>query len=364
MSEQLTYSGSNFLRQRLAYSLISGRGVKIIDIRYKDENPGIRDFEKKLFKLIDQITNGVKITINETGTVVNFEPGVLIGGSISFDCGTERSISYFLEILVILGSFCKRPINAKLTGITNKYDELSCDAIRTTWLPVFKKFILNDENLEIKVIKRGFYPLGGGLVTFKAPITKVIRPVQVPKVGKVCKIRGLAYTCRVNSSFANRMIDKAKEKLRGYIADVYITVDQRKGESGGNSNGYGIFLTAETTDGVFYHGECMSKPQSDVDNQVVPEDLGNIAAERLLDEIYKGGAMDSSALHLASTFMTLTSRNASKYLFGTLTQNSVYALRNLKDFFGITFSFSQNKENEDINAGSKEKLIATCIGCC
>uniref|UniRef100_A0A0K0EU78 RNA 3'-terminal phosphate cyclase-like protein n=1 Tax=Strongyloides venezuelensis TaxID=75913 RepID=A0A0K0EU78_STRVS len=363
MSEELQYSGVNFFRQRLVYSLLSGRSVKIIDIRYKDESPGVKDFETNLLKLLDQITNGIKVTINQTGTVIHFQPGVLIGGNVSFDCGTSRCISYFLEVLVVLAPFCKRPINAKLNGITNKHDELSCDAIRATWLPIFKKFILNDENLEIKVLKRGFYPLGGGFVTFKSPVTKNLRPITIEKVGKVCKIRGLAYTCRVNSSFANRMVDAAKEHLRNFIADVYITIDQRKGEAGGKSNGYGIFLTAETTDGVFYHGEAMSREAIDGETPLVPEDLGKAAAEKLLDEIYRGGASDCTASFLVSTFMALTDRNASKFMYGSLTQYSVYGLRHLKDFFGITFNLSQRKkENEEIQDGCKEKLIGSCIG--
>src|SRR4051794_40111157 len=40
--------------------------------------------------------------------------------------------------------------------------------------------------------------------------------------GKICKIRGLAYTCKVTPSIASRMIDSAKETLRGYLSDVYI----------------------------------------------------------------------------------------------------------------------------------------------
>lgn len=42
MSEELQYSGINFFRQRLVYSLLSGRSVKIFDIRHKDENPGVK----------------------------------------------------------------------------------------------------------------------------------------------------------------------------------------------------------------------------------------------------------------------------------------------------------------------------------
>lgn len=83
------------------------------------------------------------------------------------------------------------------------------------------------------------------------------------------------------------MIESAKEMLRDYIADVYITVDQRKGTSGGNSPGFGLFLTAETTEGVFYHGEAMAKPKDVEGDQIVPEDVGKSAAEALLDEIYR-----------------------------------------------------------------------------
>lgn len=57
--------------------------------------------------------------------------------------------------------------------------------------------------------------------------------IQYKAVGKVCKIRGIASVSKVSPSIAHRMIDAAKATLRDYIADVYITVDQRKGASGG-----------------------------------------------------------------------------------------------------------------------------------
>lgn len=52
-------------------------------------------------------------------------------------------------------------------------------------------------------------------------------------MGKICKIRGIASVSKVSPSIAHRMINAAKETLRDYIADIYITVDQRKGSSGG-----------------------------------------------------------------------------------------------------------------------------------
>ncbi|KJH39939.1 RNA 3-prime-terminal phosphate cyclase, insert domain protein [Dictyocaulus viviparus] len=115
-------------------------------------------------------------------------------------------------------------------------------------------------------------------------------PVTVEKQGKICKIRGQAYITKVTPSLAYRVIDAAKKMLHGYISDVYITVDHRKGDVGGNdfsSPGYGLFLTAETTEGVIYHGEAISKPKGEAGDPSVAEDVGTHAAVALLEEIYK-----------------------------------------------------------------------------
>lgn len=116
---------------------------------------------------------------NILGTQVRFDPGVLHGGIVEFDCGTSRCISYYLEALLLLSPFCKSPLNVKLLGVTNAWKEISVDAIRATWLTVFNKFVLNDENLGIKVHARGFLPDGGGSVTLTSPIVKTLRPAQV-----------------------------------------------------------------------------------------------------------------------------------------------------------------------------------------
>lgn len=85
------------------------------------------------------------------GTQVKFYPGLIFGGEFELDCGLNRCISYYLEPLLLVAPFCKKTLKVVLTGVTNSPNELSVDAIRQTWLPVFNKFVINDENLEIKV---------------------------------------------------------------------------------------------------------------------------------------------------------------------------------------------------------------------
>jgi RNA 3'-terminal phosphate cyclase len=51
------------------------------------------------------------------GTKLKFKPGIVMGGrNLVHDCGLTRSIGYFLEPLIVLGLFAKKPLSIKLTG--------------------------------------------------------------------------------------------------------------------------------------------------------------------------------------------------------------------------------------------------------
>lgn len=163
------------------------------------------------------------------------------------------------------------------------------------------------------------------------------------------------------------MIDAAKKAMHGYISDVYITVDQRKGDAGGASPGYGLFLTAETTEGVIYQAEAISRPKGESGVPILPEDIGIEAGHALLQQIYMGGALDSSAQILASTFMTLCPKDVSHFLYGPLPMYSVHALRHLKQFFEIEFKMEDFKktlkeEEADLKTGSADKAMVTAVG--
>lgn len=88
----ITYKGSSFLRQRLLLSVLSGKPVRILEIRTLHDEPGMQEFEVNLIRLLDKITNGTIIELNETGTSLFFQPGLLCGGNVEHDCSNQRSI--------------------------------------------------------------------------------------------------------------------------------------------------------------------------------------------------------------------------------------------------------------------------------
>ena len=66
----LRFRGSAHFRLRLACATLSGRTIRIDDIRARDENPGLRDYEASLLRLLEKVTNGCVVEINETGAAV------------------------------------------------------------------------------------------------------------------------------------------------------------------------------------------------------------------------------------------------------------------------------------------------------
>ncbi|KAM8872034.1 RNA 3'-terminal phosphate cyclase-like protein [Synchiropus picturatus] len=359
-SHGLDYDGCNFLRQRLVLSTLSGKRVKIKNIRSKEDEPGLRDFEASFIRLLDKVTNGSRIEINQTGTVLFYQPGLLYGGSVEHDCNLQRSIGYYLEALLMLAPFMKTPLRATLRGVTNDPTDPTVDLLKATALPLMKKFGVDGEGLELKVVKRGMAPGGGGEVLFTCPVRRTIKPVQLTEVGKIKRIRGVAYSVRVSPQMANRIVDSARSIVNKFLPDVYIHTDHMKGANSGKSPGFGLMLVAETLDGCFYSAEMASTPQGQGD-PVLPEDLGVNCAKLLLEEIYRGGCVDSTNQSLALLLMTLGQQDVSKVLLGTLSLYTIEFLRHIRDFFQIMFKIDVQKPQEDERKGG-DKVLMTCVG--
>ncbi|XP_058833572.1 probable RNA 3'-terminal phosphate cyclase-like protein [Topomyia yanbarensis] len=365
----LIYRGSNFLKQRLILSTLSGKPIIIRDIRVLDDtNPGLREYETDLLKLFDQITNGTRIRVDQSGCSFSYQPGLLQGGAFQHDCCVERGIGYYLDVLLALGPFCKLPLDVTLTGVTNSAESPSVDHIKASGFATLKRFLLVDEGLELVVRKRGMMPSGGGEITFKCPVRKTLKAIQCTKQTMVKRIRGMAYCCKVSPAMANRTVESAKGVMLNFLPDVYINTDQQKGKRSGNSPGYGVNLVAETTDKTMFSAESISRTLESGGNPSIPEELGKEAAMKLLDEIYRGGCVDSAFQWMVTLFMALGQKDVSKFLIGPLSQYTVYFLQHLREFFGITFKLENADGEEDDDSMEEDgltgsnKVMLTCVG--
>jgi len=335
-------------RHRIVTATLAGKPIRITDIRANTDGPGLRDFEASFLRLIEKVTNGCVIEINDTGTKMRYKPGMIIGGSgIEHDCGKTRGIGWFLEGLLCLAPFAKTPISITLKGLTNEDTGLCVDTLRTVTLPLLKHFGVTD-GLELRVLKRGAPPEGGGEVIFRCPIVKTLKPINLVNIGQVRRVRGVAYAAKVSPQIPNRVVDAAKGILTKVLPDVYVYTDHYRGANAGLSSGYGLSLVAETTNGCLYGAEASAEPGG------AAEDVGLLAAKVLLQEVANGGCVDSSNQGLVLLLAVLGPEDVSRVRLGKLAPSTVKLLRLLRDMFGVTFKIKPDEQTKT--------LVLSCLG--
>lgn len=349
----LRFRGHAYFRQRLILATLAGRPVRIDQIRPDDEEPGLRDFEVSFLRLLEKITNGSAVEISYTGTSVYFQPGIVYGGSIVHECPTSRGVGYFLEYMVIIAPFAKQEVALTLRGITNGHGDLGADTIRTVTIPHLALCLPLDSvsmlasSLEMRIVKRGAAPLGGGEIFFRAPLIATLRPLNFVEPGRIRKIRGIASAVRVSPQMSNRMIDAARSVLNRYIPDLYLFSDVYRGDESGKSPGFAMSLVATSTTGAMHASETTSLPGQ------TPEDVGLLTARSLLASIESGGCVDAMHQPLILILMALGPEDVARCRLGALTPQAIQCLRDIREALGVTFK---------IRALDDRSVMVTCVG--
>ncbi|KAM7523502.1 hypothetical protein LguiA_013404 [Lonicera macranthoides] len=363
----LRVKGSQNLRQRLLLSTLSTTPILIDDIRADATWPGLRPHEVSFLRLLELICDDCVVEINETGTKLKYKPGIVMGGKhLVHDCGVSRSIGYFLEPLIVLGLFGKKPLSIRLKGITNDSKDPSVDTFRSTTLPLLKRFGVPSEGLELKIESRGVAPNGGGEVILSVPIVHdSLTAVTWIDEGMVKRIRGVSFSTRVSVQFENTMIHAARGIFNRLLPDVHIFTDHKAGAQAGKSPGYGISLVAETTSGCFISADtavsyARGEEEGEINDEekkelMPPEDVGVELASVLLGEIKQGGVVDSTHQGLLFLLCALCPQDVSKVRVGKLSPYGIETLRHIKDFLGVKFVIKP-----DPSTGT---VVLKCVGC-
>lgn len=128
----------------------------------------------------------------------------------------------------------------------------------------------------------------------------------------------------MSPQFANRMVEAARSVLNRYIPDIYLFTDVYKGEESGKSPGYGLTLVAQSSTSAVHAAECLSvAPSSSTASvQQTPEDIALHAARSLLEEISRGGCVDSRHQWLVLLLMVLGKEDVGKCRMGAITPHT------------------------------------------
>jgi len=348
------FYGSKYFRLRLVYSLLNNIPIEIENIRVNKFNIGLYNYEISFLKFIDNITNGSKINISQTGTNLKFIPGTITnnyGKEFCFEFESSRGLSYYIEGFIPIVIFGKEKLICKISGATNCKLDLSLDCFKINLFSLLDKIVVGDI-YSIEIIKRSFSPDNSSEVKLNLPIIRFIEPLDLKvlsKENKIVKIRG--HYLSVNSGHNhNSIIDQTRIFFNNFINDVWIDKNNQNGKY--LKSGYSLSLWAETINKSIYSYDICSTSEEIFDSDI----LVKKCFSGMLSEIYENNSVDSHLQSLTFLFMSLSTKsNISSASFNRLSKYMKGYIKEIFDLFKVKYKITEN-ENEN-------NFIFSCLGC-
>lgn len=370
-STTVKYDSGAFLRLRLLLSTLSSRAVRFQNIRSDTQTPGLSPPEISFIRLLDKLTSGTTIHINETGTSLLYKPGILLGGSLSHDCHPARPVTYYLQPLLLLAPFCKQPLSIALRGPTHGPSDPSADTLMTVSIPLLRRLTLAsglDAKMEVRrraLVGEGDKTRSGGLVTFSCGVlSRKIAAIDLTDAGFVKRVRGVAMSNRTSTMVVGRMVDAVRGGLNKFLPDVYVHTDVANGKDCGQ--GFGLMLVGESTEGCLLGADwCVYR--GGIGGEVVGAEVVNM----LLEEVSGGGCVDSGHVWMGVVACAVAEEEISRIRVGKLSEAGVEILRDVERFLGVVFRVKVDEdededEEQDMEEGGGGTIgggtVLSCVG--
>lgn len=268
--------GGQVLRTSMALAALLGEPVEVYNIRKNRPNQGLAPQHLAGIKALQDITDG-KVKGAKMGSVnVVFHPGGLKAGKYTIDTKTAGSITLVLQSLLIPSVFSRDGVELDITGGTDVRWSPQMDYFKHVFLPILKKMGVN---AEVELVRRGYYPRGGGQVKVKISPLDRLGPLKITEKGELMRVGGRSHSLNLPAHIAERMADSAKGVM-GRTCSVDIEIGE------GYSTGCGITLWAEFKNSLI-GTSALGRPRKPA------EKVGREAAKALLSEIQGKWALDT-----------------------------------------------------------------------
>jgi len=315
----------------VALSAVTGREVAVRNIRAKRDKPGLAPQHLAAVRAVATLCRGQVEGLALRSREVRFAPGALSGGEHRFDVGTAGSISLVLQALLPALIAGGRAAAVTVTGGTDVRQAPPIGYLQNVLLPLLARVGVD---AEIEVIRRGYYPRGGGEVRV-AVAPGPLRPLGLDEPGTVVAIEGHAHVSNLPEHIATRMRDAALERFArdaGSAPRVEVEViDPARATGAGGA----IVMWARTRATVLGAGRVAERG-------VRAETLGAAVGEELAADIAAGATLDRHAADQLLVYLALA--KGGSYLTRSITPHARTAMWLIEQFLPARFDVSSKGE--------------------
>ncbi len=229
--------GGQIIRTAVALSAITGEEVEIYNIRANRPNPGLQAQHLNAVKTVAEMTNANVEGLKLRSKRLRFSPGSPKALKTDIDIGTAGSITLLLQCVVPVALFANGTTELTVRGGTDVRWSPPIDFYRFLFVRAISEMGCD---VEISLIKRGYYPRGGGVVRVRVkPVRKLSGFFMMEET--VNDVRGISHCRGLPAHVASRQANSAREILseHGYRTDILVETSDENGGGLSESDGYG-----------------------------------------------------------------------------------------------------------------------------
>ena len=285
--------GGQLLRMTVALSAMTRTPVRIGRIRGGRPNPGLAAQHVTAVQAVAALC-GAEVQGLEVGSKgIEFRPGAIASGRLSFDVGTAGAVTLVLQALLPVSALGAGPVQVRLVGGTDVRWSPPVDYFTRVFLPLLRGIGVH---VDLEVPRRGYYPRGGGIVEAVIEPRPTWSALSLGNPESIQRVRGIAHVSNLAEDIPKRMKHAALRRLHG-IQDAKIEERVYRGEEAVGQGG-GLTLWGES-DGIRLGSDALAergKPS---------ERIGEETAASLKAELEAGATLD---VHAADQVLVYLSR--------------------------------------------------------
>ncbi|CAF2093763.1 unnamed protein product [Rotaria magnacalcarata] len=352
--------GGQILRNSTALSVLLELPIQVEKIRAGRSQGGLRPQHLTGIQLLAQLSEAKLHNGNIGATEIFFTPKTIKGGNYLADTKTAGSVCLIMQTAIPCLLFANDSSCLRLIGGTNADFAPEIDYYSMIFQPIAKKF---NFNFDMNIIRRGYYPRGGGEVRITVNPIDQLTAVDLTEFGRIKKFFGRAFVAgTLSKRIAHEMTDAAEKLIhKKYSKDIPVEIlVLKEPDNIAMGTATGIIVGAETTTGCLLAASALGK------RGVPAYDVGTQAAQDLLDDLSYQACVDRHLQDQLIILMALA-KGHSKVRCGPLsdhTKTAIYIAELLtKVKFQITEVSSLKLENDQSNSNASEATTTTtsCI---
>lgn len=285
--------GGQLVRMAVAIAAATGMPLRIVNIRARRRVPGLAAQHAAAVRAVAALADAECEGVELRSTALSFRPRRLHGGQFEIDVGTAGSVSLVLQAILPAAIASGEPVVATIRGGTDVRAAPPVDYMRLVLLPLLEQMGVR---AELDVVRRGYYPKGGGLVRLALPAASGLQPFTVVQPGPLERIEAYAHVARLPRQIGERMAGAARAGLGDaphFVAKVEVCDPELASGPGG-----AILLRAVTAHTVLGAAQVAERG-------VPAEQLGRAAARMLAADLQAGATLDVHAADQLPVFLAL-----------------------------------------------------------